>query len=61
MIKNIMNQLSVTTYGTDMEDESENLGERFSKIMSNNVDRITDNGTNGFNSFLGKLYVDDML
>ena len=60
MIKNIMNQLSVTTYGTDMEDEAENLGERFSKIMSNNVDRITDNGTNGFDSFLGKLYVDDM-
>lgn len=58
-IRSVMNQLSMSTYGTDMEDESEKLGDRFNQIMSDEIGKITSNGTNSFDSFLGKLYADD--
>ena len=55
----LLNQLSTTLYGTDTSDETDTINDRFNKIMSNELNRLTDNGTNTFDSFLGKIFSSD--
>lgn len=58
-VSSILNQLSVSLYGTDMTDDTENINDRFNDIMRDEINRLTDNGKNTFDSFLGKIYSSD--
>lgn len=58
-VTSILNKLSTSLYGTDMVDESDKLNERFNEIMKDSINNLTGNGSNDYNSFLGKLYEDD--
>lgn len=55
----LLNQLSTTLYGTDTTDETDTINDRFNQIMSNELNRLTGNGSNTFDSFLGQLFSSD--
>lgn len=58
-VTSLLNQLSTTLYGTDTSDETDTINDRFNEIMTNELNRITNNGSNTFDSFLGKLFSSD--
>ena len=58
-ISDVLNKMSVSLYGTDMRDDTEALNTKFNSIMKDSINEITDNGSNGTKSFLGRLYKSD--
>lgn len=58
-VTSLLNQLSTTLYGTDTSDETDTINDRFNAIMTNELNRITNNGSNTFDSFLGQLFSSD--
>ena len=58
-VSSLLNQLSNTLYGTNMRDETEDINDRFNDIMSNKINELTGNGSNTFDTFLGKVYSSD--
>lgn len=55
----LLNQLSTSLYGTDTSDETDTINDRFNQIMTDELNRLTDNGTNTFDSFLGQIFSSD--
>ena len=58
-VSRVLNQLSTSLYGADMTDDTESLNDRFNSIMQSEINKITHNGENTFDSFLGRLYSSD--
>lgn len=59
VVSRLMDKLSISLYGTTKTDDVDQVNDRFNEIIKNRLDRITDNGENSLNSFLGKLYTSD--
>lgn len=55
-VQSLIDDLSVSVYGTTTNDESDILNDRFNSIMDQEINDITGNGTNDYSSFLGKVY-----
>ena len=55
-VQSLIDDLSVSMYGRTTEDESDKLNDRFNDIMTNEINGITGNGSNDYNSFIGQLY-----
>lgn len=58
-VTGLLNQLSTSLYGTDMRNETDDINDRFNQIMSDELNKITKNGTNTFDSFLGQIFSSD--
>ena len=58
-VNDLLNTISVSVYGSGINNDIDDLQSRFDDVMKNEIDDITNNGKNDFNSFLGKLYDDD--
>lgn len=58
-VSGLLNQLSNTLYGTNMRDETDDINDRFNDIMSGEINKLTGNGSNTFDTFLGKIYSSD--
>lgn len=55
-VQSLIDDLSVSMYGRTTEDESDKLNDRFNEIMSSEINNITGNGSNDYNSFLGQVF-----
>lgn len=55
----LLDQLSTSLYGTPVRDETDDINDRFNEIMSSELNKLTNNGTNTFDSFLGQIYSSD--
>lgn len=58
-VGSILDQLSISLYGTDMKDETDDLNERFNQIMGDEIRNLNNGSGNDFNSFIGRLYSND--
>lgn len=58
-VSGLLNQLSNTLYGTNMRDETDDINDRFNVIMSSEINKLTGNGSNTFDTFLGRVYSSD--
>lgn len=59
VLSSLLDKLSISLYGATKESDVDGVNDRFNNIIQTQLDRITDNGENSLNSFLGKLYTDD--
>lgn len=59
VLRDLMNKIAISVYGASKENDIEDLDDRFNTIIQQQINKITDNGENSLNSFLGKLYTDD--
>ena len=55
-VSTLLNDLSTSLYGTDMDDESDLLNDRFNSIMQTQMNHINGDGAYDYSTFLGKLY-----
>ena len=55
-VQSLIDDLSVSMYGRTTEDESDKLNDRFNDIMTHEINNITGNGSNDYNSFIGQVY-----
>ena len=55
-VQSLIDDMSVSLYGTTTKDESDTLNDRFNDIMDNEINDITGNGVNDYSTFIGKLY-----
>ena len=55
-VQSLIDDLSVSLYGSTTNDESDKLNERFNDIMEKEINGITGNGINDYSSFLGQVY-----
>lgn len=55
-VTSLLDDMSITLYGTRTRDESDRLNDRFNEIMSEKIDGITGNGTNDYTTFIGQLF-----
>ena len=58
-VGSILDQLSISLYGTDMKDETDDLNARFNQIMGDELKDLNNGNGNDFNSFIGRLYSND--
>lgn len=59
VLASLLDKISISLYGATKESDVDGINDRFNDIIQTQLDRITDNGENSLNSFLGKLYTDD--
>lgn len=58
-VSSLLDDLSLSLYGTVTQDDSDKLNDRFNEIMSSEIDSITGNGVNDYSTFLGQVYSND--
>lgn len=56
ILSDLLNKISISVYGTSKSNDVDEINNRFNEIVQTQIDKITDNGENSLNSFLGKLY-----